>query len=277
MAVSGSTSAFDGSVELSTWNPTNGAFGGTTQANVFFISDKVFSEGIFNGTLDISASGGSDGDTIAVRAQRDSDDVLPIVLDEQKISRIQVYGVPETAAPESNVLELDVYDETGRGVIGAEVRRSSDGSVVGYTGPGGYRLDPAQRHHRHLLRQHHRHRRLRVRDRRHHRPGHRARLRPGGAAAEAELADGTVFDDQEYADGDIALQVVDGRGDPYAAQEDISYALYPSDEEPPSEWTLGTTDEDGASVVPFDPAGMDGECTLAFSAPGSTAATRWTR
>lgn len=281
LAVDGSTSATDGTVELSAWNATDGSFQGQMNATVearplklpFNGSSLSFVDGgRFTGVLDISGFDAEDGDALALRAERDSDSVLPVRLSAQTITSISVEADLDhdglVAGPENTAVPLSVRDQNGRPVVGAEVRRSSDGALVGYTDAVG-QVTATQPNST--------------------TESYYANTTdvdafedevdvitdgvtttdyvPVAEGIEAVLADGTVFDDQEYADGDIALQVVDGRGDPYpAAESEVSYSLHPTDHGP-TESTTVTTDENGRVVLPFDPAGPDGEYTLAFTAP----------
>jgi hypothetical protein len=177
--------------------------------------------------------------------------------------------VPEIAGPETTSLSLTVSDGSSRGVIGAEVRRSSDGTIVGYTGYDGYLAfeqpsgttetyyanttdtDPYESDIDVITE-----------------PVAVPAYVPVATATEADFADGTAFDDQEYANGDIALQVVDGRGDPFATTEMVTYSLYRT-VDGPSDPVTESTNEDGRLVVPFDPSAEDGEYTLTYSVPES--------
>ena len=92
--------------------------------------------GRFTGVLDISAFDAGEGDVLAVRAKRDSDAVVPHTLTAQTIRSID-QGNALVAGPEDTRVTLDVVDQDRRPVVGAEVRRSSDGTLVGYTDVNG--------------------------------------------------------------------------------------------------------------------------------------------
>ncbi|MGZ6803920.1 MAG: hypothetical protein ACXVFU_12805 [Nocardioidaceae bacterium] len=86
-----------------------------------------------------------------------------------------------------------------------------------------------------------------------------------------QFADGHVFDTDEYAAGDISLQIKDQYGDEFSdAGAEIAYWLYPSGAAP-GEPIVGTTDRGGRIDVPFDPT-TPGTYTLAYGDLGSTSA-----
>jgi hypothetical protein len=275
MAVSGGTSAVDGTVELSAWNTSTGQFDGAVQAAVTFLPTKVPGGGLpflgsrFDGVLDISGYDAGDGDALAVRAERDSDDVAPVLLRAQTITSITATS-DAVAGPETTPVTIQVLDQDEWPVIGAEVRRSSDGGLVGYTDRNGRVVadqssNTAESYYTNTTDVDAFEEGLDVRTV----PVQTPDYVPAATATIAELADGTVFDDQEYGAGDIALQVVDGRGEPFAAQEQVTYTLGLTGDES-IEPVTATTDGEGRLVVPFDPEWQDGEYTLAFTAPGST-------
>lgn len=279
-AVAGSTSATDGNVALSWWNAADGTFQGQTNAAVtptsFKLANQPYSTntiegGTFAGALDISAFDAQSGDVLPIAAERDSDAVVPVTLQSQTINSIYAsFPHPSTSKSEDTV--LTVLDQNGQPIAGAEVRRESDGALVGYTDglgdvtatqtPGstvsyyanatdadGY--DPAD--------------------------GDVATdatapdYIPIATSVKARLADGAAFDAHEYAAGDVALQVLDQEGSPYTTQPgaEVTYAVYPKGGSAGATAT-GTTDSAGRIVVPFDPS-TAGSYTLAYSNPGKTA------
>lgn len=278
MSVSGATSASDGTVELSAWNAEAGAFQGSVAAAVAFQPLKAGVDGSgmpapevpggrFSGVLDIAPFGVGDGDALAVRARRDSDVVYPTTLLEQAVTQVRAVGTDVT--PERATVSLAVTDQADNPIVGAEVRRSSDGALVGYTDGSGrvvaeqaagstesyyanstdvdafeeevdvvtdaVTIDP---------------------------------YAPTATTTAARFADGVVFDDREYAAGDIALQVLDEQGLPWAGEDEVTYSLHPAGTPAPAP-EVATTDADGRFVVPFDPSGPDGDYVLEFSTPSS--------
>lgn len=270
--VIGTTSATSGTVELTAWNARAGAFQGSTDAAVEPDTFKTtpgspvtVGGGRFNAILDISAFDADDGETLAVRAERDTDDVLPVELRAQTISGIVAYS-PETR-PRDSLVTIEVRDQDQSPVIGAEVRRASDEALVGYTDTWGQAVatQPNSSSESYYVN---------TTDVDAFEDGVDEVTGPvetlayspqlGGTAA--VLADGDVFDDREYATGDVALQIVDRYGEPFASEQEVSYELRPSDAAPATR-TTATTDADGRLVVPFDPSGPDGEYTLTFTGP----------
>ena len=275
---SGTTSATDGTVELSAWNPADGAFVGRTDAAVsprdlkssYNTSPFTFVEGgAYAGVIDITAFDAVSGDVLAVRAERDSDTVFPATLYSQTISSVDL-GTDLLAGPQGTTpMILQVRDQSAQPLVGAEVRRSSDGSVVGYTDATGrvFTTQPNSTTENYYAN---------TTDTDAFEDGvdvasvdiTTSAYRPVATSTQAVLADGAVFDDREYAPGDVALQVVDVEGKPFAAEEDLEYTLVREGQEP-SAPTVVTTDADGRVVVPFDPTGPDGAYTLAFTSPAS--------
>ena len=277
--VTGTTSATGGTVELSAWNSEAGAFQGTVDAAVAPYRLKTTSGfpsgsstyvdgGRYAGVLDITAFDAQAGDQLAIRAERDSDDVVAAQLQAQAIGSIQAAG-PATTGPTTTEVPLTVLDTNALPVVGAEVRRASDGTLVGYTNVDGMvtAKQPNSTDESYYAN---------TSDVDAFQEGTDVATGPITAPeyvpvladTEAVLADGDVFDDREYAAGDVALQLVDEYGLPFAGEEELSYALYPSDGTAP-EMTTATTDENGVLAVPFDPSGPDGEYTLDFTSPSS--------
>ncbi|NPD06958.1 hypothetical protein HN031_19970 [Nocardioides sp. zg-1308] len=280
LAVSGTTSATDGVVELSAWNPAVGAFRGQVDAAVSPAPLKVSFDptggfvtvdgGRFTGVLDIAGFDAADGDALAVRAERGSDTVQPALLQAQTITSVTASADP-VAGPERTTVGITVLDQGQRAVVGAEVRRTSDGGLVGYTDALG--LVTAEQPNSSTETYY-----ANTTDADGFDEGVDVATEVVATSAyvpvlegvEAVLADGAVFDDREHAPGDIALQLVDGAGKPFGSEEQITYALQPSGQQSATP-VEATTDAAGRLVVPFDAAGPDGAYTLAFSTPGSPA------
>lgn len=277
LRVAGTTSATDGSVELSAWNATAGTFGGAVAAAVepaglkvtFGPDSERVDGGRFTGVLDITGFDTQSGDALAVRARRDSDSVLPVQLSSQTISTIA--SVDElVAGPATTPVTLRVADANARPVVGAEVRRSLGGGLLGYTDADGQITvtQPSGTSETYYAN---------TTDADAFEQGvdvvSQQVVTPEyvqvASGTEAVLADGTVFDDREYTEGDVALQVVDELGEPFAgAPQQVTYAIYPTGQRAPSP-TEAQTDANGRLVVPFDPEGPDGIYTLEFTGPAS--------
>lgn len=276
LGVSGETSATDGTVALTPWRNGAAAFGGRVDAAVAPADIKVQSQtpapdsesvyadgGSFRGVLGLAAFEAQDGDSVAVRATRDSDEVAAATLHAQQIDSLTSGQTRPGAAGTS--VDLVVTDTGSYPVAGAEVRRM-DGALVGYTDGAGIvevlqDNDTSQTYY------------VNTTDA----DGYDAAVdtsvevsvpayTPAASGLRAVLTDGDVFDDSEYAAGDIALQVVDQAGEPYAGAREVSYALYPTAGPKPSR-TSAFTDASGRLVVPFDPAGQDGHYTLESDGP----------
>ncbi|GAA4691913.1 hypothetical protein [Nocardioides conyzicola] len=271
-AVSGTTSATSGSVELSWWRASDNSFQGQTDAAVsprdlkVSIPGTYVAGGGFSGALDITAYGADPGDLLMIGARRDTDDVAPpVALYTQTLTSASAMA----ATPKSSgtQVQIDVLDQNSNPVAGAEVRRQSDGGLVGYTDGAGVAtaLQPNDSNETYYVN---------TTDTNAYEGGTdlitsmvtTGTYTPVVTATEAVLADGDVFDDDEYAAGDVALQVLDQDGSPYAGAAQVSYTLYPTGATPPSP-TTATTDGNGRLVIPFDPADADGEYTLEFTSP----------
>jgi hypothetical protein len=279
LTVVGTTSATGGTVELSAWKPQAAAFQGSLAAAVSKSPLKVSGSsldsstwtyvdgGRFTGTLDITAFDADGGDVLAVRATRDSDSVAPVRLRAQTISSITTGTSTDRT---STTVFVTVRDQDNVAVTGAEVRHSADGSLLGYTDadgqvtevlPNGTATDGYY---------------VNTTDTDAFEDGtDRATgafttptYQPTATSTEVVLADGDVFDDREYAEGDVALQVLDEYGEPYGAGADFGYRLYESGETP-GDFLGVQTDADGRVVVPFDPSGPDGEYTVEFTNPAT--------
>lgn len=271
--VGGTTSATSGNVELSWWRASDGTFQGQTDAAVepqqlkVSIPSTYIDGGGFSGVLDITGFGADTGDYIAIGARRDSDDVIAVQLNEQTIGSISS-SVPSDAPGRSTPVMLQVRDTGMNGVPGAEVRRKSDSALLGYTDAQGF-LDVPQQSGTTSSGYY-----VNTTDVDAYQAGTdwetgdvmTPAFTPVATATEPVLADGDVFDDDEYAAGDIALQVVDQEGVAFAGAKEVHYALYPTGTTPPAP-TTATTNSNGRLTIPFNPAGADGEYTLDYTAP----------
>lgn len=277
LSVSGWTSATSGTVEISAWRSAAGEFQGQTDAVVRETTHKL-SPGVFapayrfQGAVDISAYDADPDEVIAVAAERDSDDVVPATLYAQTVAAVYADFRPNVPTTRSTPTTVNVTDQFGRPIAGAEVRRLSDGAVVGYTGGEGTVTtnQPSGTTEQYFVN---------TTDADAYEAGTDVIATPAEAppyvpvpwTVDATLADGAAFDDDEYAVGDIVLRVRDQLGDPYAAGAEVLYRLYPTGGAVPAA-TAGTTDADGRIVVPFDPAGLDGSWTLSFAKPTGSSA-----
>jgi hypothetical protein len=269
--VSGTTSATSGNVGLSWWRASDGTFQGQVDAAVSPASLKVsfpssyVDGGRFSGALDITAFGADPGDVLALAAQRDTDDVVPVSLYQQDLMSTGASAGSPTAS--GTPVVVYVNDQSGNYVAGAEVRRMSDGGIAGYTNGAGVvnvtqPNDTTETYY------------VNATDNDAYEGGTDLvtdpvttdPFVPVATATEAVLADGPVFDDDEYTNGDIALQVVDQDGSPFTGEAEVSYALYKSGTTPPTP-TSATTNANGRLVIPFNASSPDGEYTLDFTNP----------
>ncbi|UMG93758.1 hypothetical protein [Nocardioides sp. TF02-7] len=232
--------------------------------------------GEFSVAYDITGyDAAAEGNDLAVRGLRGTDSVS-VVTDvfEMQVERILTESVEVTS--KGTWVTATVRDTVGDYFIaGAEVRRLSDGSLVGYTdGRGRVRaLQPNETTESYYVN---------TTDTDAYEPGVDRIVEvttpayvPVATDAEAVLADGDVFDDDEYRKGDIAIQLLDQEGTPLRqAGVPISYALHRAGT-PRPELTDAETDARGRVVVPFDPKGEDGRYRLvhAFGGPDGEAVT----
>lgn len=271
--VSGTTSATAGSVQLSWWRASDQSFQGQVDAAVapgqlkatgFPSTPTYINGGAFSGTLDITAYDAEPNDVLVLAAERDTDDVVPVTL----YSQVPTSASIAQRAPKSTGTPVDitVRDQMGSPVAGAEVRRVSDGGLVGYSDGAGIATanQPGGTSENYYVNQ-------TDTDAQDGTDPVTTEFAadpyvPVVTSTEAKLADGAVFDDDEYAAGDIALQVVDQEGTPFGAGAEVQYRLYRTGTTPP---TLTTVTADGAGrvVVPFDAAGPDGSYTLDYTTP----------
>ncbi|WP_193613019.1 hypothetical protein [Nocardioides lijunqiniae] len=272
VGLTGTTTATSGQVELSQWRRADGTFHGLTDAAVSPQDLKVSATnnltfvdgGRFDGAVELSAFDATLGDRVAVRAAlaggRSSDEVDTAQLYEQTIQSFGVLSDKSVTTSQGTSITLSVTDQKGSGVAGVEVRLG-DGSLVGYTDGGGRirHLQPNSSTATYYVN---------TTDVDEYETSTDYQLQidapaytPAASGVELVLADGKVFDDQEYAAGDIALQIVDQEGEPFPGVRDLEYRLYPTGGQAPSDTTV-TTNASGRAVLPFDPAGPDGAWTL---------------
>ena len=269
--VDGSTSATSGTVDLSTWRDDRGAFVGQTAAAVQPFDAKVpgtnyrKAYGRFAGLIELTPYDISEG-AVAVAAERGSDDVAPIALTAQRIASVEAFSVDSVRPGEQGDVAVYVNDVDHQRILGAEVRRLSDSSLVGYTDRNGRVTatqtgDTTEEYYANAT------------------DGDAfssddgdvssgpvtaTTYEPVASSVEAVLGDGTVFDVDEYQAGDLALLVRDDRGRPVDAGESVSYTIQPSDEAGPATYRTAITNADGVAVADFDPAGARGDYTLSY-------------
>jgi hypothetical protein len=265
VGVAGTTSATDGTVALEEWRPTSASFQGLSNATVrpsdvksFTATDIIVTDGgEFDAALPLAVFDAEAGEEVALRAVRDSDEVAIGTLHEQTI-----VGIRADSTPTADGSTVDLVVQAGdSGIIaGAEVRRA-DGTLVGYTDGAGVvtTSQPNESEQTYYVN-------TTDGDEYDDAVDFAVTVESDPFVATPTelrpvLADGPVFDDQEYAAGDVALQVVDQDGRPVRAALDIAYRFYPHDAARPAA-TLATTDAAGRIVVPFDPAATDGPWRL---------------
>lgn len=268
--VSGATSTTSGTVELSTWRGSDGTFVGQTQAQVESASfkipglnDEYLYFGRFTGALELSAFDLEQG-VVGVAAELGSDDVAPVSLTPQTITSIDAYYAQDVRPGDQGDVTVRVSDENGRPVIGAEVRRVSNGALVGYTDRDGSLVTTqaggsTEQYYANATDV----------DAYDSTDGDVqsgevtvGTYEPVAAYTDGLLADGAVFDVDEYAAGDLAVRVLDDQGRRVGAGESVSYKIYPSDEEPPAVYSTALTNDDGVAVVDFDATGASGAYTF---------------
>lgn len=273
VGLSGTTSATGGSVALEHWRPASSDYRGLTNAQVRPTDIKGYTGevhfelegGEFDAVLPLAVFDTEDGGGVAVRASLGTDDVATGTTYRQEIGSLS-HADPTTITSTGSTVDLTVLDTQNQPVAGAEVRRS-DGELLGYTNGAGV-VSTTQAHD---TRQTYF---VNTTDDDAWEDGVDRSVTvttPAFVRAATELvpvlADGPVFDDQECAVGDVALQVVDQEGRPFPGTREVTYRVHPTESSAPT-FTTATTDSDGRLVVPFDPAGPDGSWTLEHAVTG---------
>ncbi|MCA1983398.1 hypothetical protein [Nocardioides nematodiphilus] len=280
--VTGTTSATSGDVALSWWDAADGDFHGQTNAAVSQVTLKAGGPfgmpgfppmpsvygGSFSGVLDLDGFDVAPGAVVPVKAFRGTDDVQPLALASaaQAITGISVDF--DGVAGAGITGHATVVDASGLPIPGVQVRRSADDSLVGYTDDAGtvpltQTADSSASYYANA--------------------NNDAAYFPEDGdrtvsvesptfasmtSVEPYLADGTVFDRDEYTDGDLALQVYDQEGAAVGAGLTVPYAIYRSGATPPAP-TIGITDADGRIVISAA-LSTPGSYTLAYGEVGST-------
>lgn len=264
LPVDGTTSATDGTVKLSSWRDSSGAFTGQVAADVEPDSFKLPSDiesvpgGRFTGLLDITGFDAASG-SISVAAERGSDDVAPIAVTQQVITTVTATANGAVPTGGTGTVAVRVTDADGRNVVGAEVRRLADGVLVGYTDGDG--TVTAQQAGDAIVQYY-----ANATDADPYVPAEGDQrsdnvtvptYTPAATSVSLVLRDGDLFDVDEYAAGDIGIDVSDQEGNPVGAGSSVSYKLYPTSGPVPAAYTTGTTDADGFVTVAFDQAPGD--------------------
>ncbi len=265
-AVSGTTSAGDGNVAVSVRSA------GVSST----MSAPVAEDGTWKGVLDIAGysygSGTTPVDQIVIGAERDTDDAESLTILKQAITDVTAEATEDGTAPAGGTAEvvITVLDQDGAPVVGAQVYDNADHSLVGYTDANGEVKDEAA-------------------------PGTHSyyanassntAYEPGldKKAADLEIAtytqtpsdfvtdsaDGAAFDKDEYAAGDITVQVLDQKDRPMVQSRTVEYywavdafAAGVADIRVPATGTsTATTGADGKAVIAFPTSAPSGEYKL---------------
>lgn len=280
-AIHSFTSATGGTAQVSWWNPATQAFQGTVDAAVKPSDLKVpvtFATvpggGEFNADLDITAFDADAGDILGVAAELDTDDVRTTTLYAQSLGSISASG-PQVAAGQPTTITVSVVDSSfSRAIAGVEVRRA-DGSLVGYTDGQGFVRDqvvggaiPASYYANG------------VNDLDAYdgatdvQTSSVLTYTPGPSDLLPVFVDGRLFDDDEYAAGDLSLLVVDGNlGQVPVAGTGVEYRVYPTGATPPATYAAAVTDANGRVPVAFAPQGPDGGYTIDYRLTGGADST----
>jgi hypothetical protein len=279
--VSGVTEVTEGSVQLSAWRSETGTFQGIRQAGVVRDPtkepDDSFAGGEFSTVLDLRPFKPADGRVVALGAELGSDHVWPAELYRQQVQEIRSDVRPGRRGEDTET-RLSVVDQEGAAVAGVEVFRAATGSGaatrVGYTDRDGG-LTVAQRTG--STRTYY----ANVTDADGFDEGVDPTTGPVLAPAydpvatelRSFFADGDAFDVDEFALGDIALDVLDQQGRPLAGAE-VEYRVRSTEgDQPEVPYTTATSDEDGRAIV--DPQGFAGPrygnyAALEYRFPGAT-------
>jgi hypothetical protein len=224
--------------------------------------------GAYAADLDITAFGAAPGDAIAVAAELDTDEVNVTQLDALTIAGIEAYA-QDVAAGQPTTVSITVFDGSSpaRPIPGAEVRRMTDGSLVGYTDARGRVQDTGIDGS--LIDYY-----VNTTDTNAYQAGTdftdpTAVYASTPSTVDPVLVDGRVFDDDEYADGDLAFQLVDAFQVPVPGAN-VEYRLYPTGSTPPATYTTTTSDSQGRARIAFAPQGPDGSYTMNYRLPATS-------
>lgn len=269
--VTGTTTATEGAVQLSTWRNDTGEFVGQTGADVEAFQSKLSERegyktfGRFTGLVELTSYDIEEG-VVAVAAERGADDVVPIPLTRQQITYVGASSDSNIRPGEEGDISIRVNDVDNVGILGAEVRRRSDDSLVGYTDADGFVFttqvgesteeyyanatdaDPFDAADGDVSSG----------------PVTASTYEPEATYTNAVLGDGTLFDADEYGAGDMVVLVTDQRQRPVGAGESVSYKIYPIDEAAPATYRTAVTNEDGIAVIDFAAAGASGDYLLSY-------------
>ena len=266
-SVPGQTSATNGTVQVGWWNPATQTLQGKVDATVEPSDLKVLAGpavpggGSFRADLDITAFDADPGDTIALAGELDTDEVRIVPLAAQTVAGVSA-SAPQVAVGQPTTVTVRVSDGSAQPIAGAEIRRTSNSSLVGYTDANG-----------------------KVRDQQvggsidgYYVNTTDVDAFEGGTDFSATVAtyvptpqtvfpaslDGRVFDDNEYAAGDLYLYVKNQMSEPMPAGGTVSYRVYPTGSPPPATYETATTDNLGRAPAVFVPQGPDGDYTLDY-------------
>jgi hypothetical protein len=272
-AVVAFTSARDGVGQLSWWDPMSQTFQGKVVAEVQPYESKVLGPppdftssyvelGTVTADLDLTPFGADPGDVVAVGAELDTDDVQPRTLYAQTVGTVTAEA-PTAPAGTPTTVVVTVRDlQQDRPLAGAEVRRLGDSSLVGYTDADG-RVRDIQTSG--SLPDYY----VNTTDVDAYEPGTDTSATvttyaPDPAYAVARSRDGRAFDDDEYAAGDLFLDVTDANRLPVPAGKEVSYRVYRSGTAAPATFQTATTDAQGRAPIVFDPNGPDGDYVIDY-------------
>lgn len=281
-AVTGATSASQGSVQLSGWRSETGRFEGISRAKVVRDPSKAPDEPAdyeFAKVLDLTTLQPAEDKTVALGAELGSDHVEPLTLYRQQAMEVRAFSSAGRQGEDVDV-SVAVYDQQSRPVAGAEVFRAASGSTpaarVGFTDTDGEITVPQ-----------------RAGSRRTYYVNTTAndafeagtdpttgayqvpRYTPEPTSVDARLADGNLFDVDEFSPGDVAVEVLDQERRPVGAGEQAEYRVTPVDSSP-GEWQTGTTDDDGRITVVSEVDPEAGEWRLEYRLPGDDSSSEQT-
>ena len=278
LSVQSFTSATGGTAQVSWWNPATQAFQGSVDAAVLpsdlkvpGIYSGVPGGGVFYADLDITAFDADAGDILAVAAELDTDDVRASALYAQTLGTVNATA-PLVPDGQPTTATVQVLDSMSRPMAGVEVRRVG-GSLVGYTDGAGLVRDPVvggavpASYYANAT------------DTDAYEAGTDLQDTTDVAVPAASdllpvFVDGRVFDDDEYAAGDLYLLVNDGLAPRTPIPgESVEYRIYPTGSTPPATYQTAVSGADGRAVMAFAPQGPDGDYTIDYHFPLSTDTT----
>lgn len=207
---------------------------------------------------------------IVIGAELGTDDAKALQIVRQAITAVNVTGGAQAPLGGTTTVEVEVLDQAGEPIVGAQVYDSNGNRLIGYTGIDGKVKDAAAAAGSHTYYANV------TADTSFNAgvdvsasitiPGYVAT--PASISATSKL--GSAFADNEYTDGDIVVEVKDQNGNPVAnrkVQYKWAVPTTPASSVPATGYSEATTDAAGKAVVEFPVSAPSGAATLSYRVP----------